>query len=1103
MSSTQQFQIKPDFYNTQEECLECLKKRINTNTRYLRSSFNQTHFTAGDEEQFNYYRQTEDNKEIGRLLMRIPSNNVWKNMNHKFWDKYKNLSPIAINNTFLYIFHKFKKGIFIKIKNNKLEVFLPFSKVNYTNEWHSSVSIDSKFNNINEIIKYCQEAEGRIFEPNRINLFMNKWYANNCLVRFEYPLSEGDSGTSQMKDMFTNLCNTRKIPDIEFFVNRRDFPLLTTNETEPYNMIYGKNFPLCSHNYTKYAPILSMVTREDYADVAIPTWEDWERVSSIEKGKFFPKSCKNYNVDFNLDWESKKNIAMFRGGSTGPGINIKTNPRLHVAHISSVLKPTYKGNSIIDAGITNFNMRPRLIHFSSRTVLTTIKKENLLFKKASFLSQQEQSNYKYIINIPGHSAAFRLGYEMKMGSCILLVDTPYKLWFRKYLIKYKHFIPIKADLSDLIEKIKWCIDNDDKCKIIAQNALEFYNKYLNENGVLDFLQGLLCNIKKEIGVYLYTKHPLTFQEQEEKFILENLYTFENDKEIVLNEENKVPIMKFPRNFSNLKAVELILNNSNITNINLTELSVLKETKSVIIKSVKFLNKNNLLLLKTLKINKITTEFLHSAFVGLTSINNLSKKIPNFMYTFMFKNNDIVLENFLVNKKSITFNDWLLNKHTFNINHYVLILVQLSLALHIAQNECSFTHYDLFPWNIIIVSLEEEQNIEYRISTKKTVTIKTNIMPVIIDYGKSSIVYNNKIYGYSQPYKLSKIQDIVSILVSSMSVMLEKQDINYKDITNIITLANYLKNTSYTNNLNFKRLKDIKIFAKEKKKYSDMLFSDKGELESYNPIHFFEYIISIFPLKDNIIINSSTSKFINNIGYAEQVVNYILAKNDKERIKSYKKFLIDFNKINVDKSRDLIYNYYKFQQNYINIVSVYLDFITNFKEDSLVTKLYEKTIKLLEKKYKPLITNVKPITTINFYIPEYYLPINLFSIETFQDNKEILRILETYMNTYPVISSDYKEFKNILDNVFDFTSNDLLPDFLEMPEKFKKIYTNTNKKVLESDTICVINSTALVNTFLWLVKDIITHNLTILEKNDWKNTKKIEEEYREILKFIHY
>ena len=92
---------------------------------------------------------------------------------------------------------------------------------------------------------------------------------------------------------------------------------------------------------------------------------------------------------------------------------------------------------------------------------------------------------------------------------------------------------------------------------------------------------------------------------------------------------------------------------------------------------------------------------------------------------------------------------------------------------------------------------------------------------------------------------------------------------------------------------------------------------------------------------------------------------------------------------------------------------------------------------------------------------------------------------------------------MLSSVFDFTSNGLLPDFLEIPDKIKKIYTNTYKRVLESDTILVVNNKALINTFLCLVKDIITHNLTILEKNDWKNTEKIEEEYRQILKFIHY
>ena len=67
------------------------------------SYYNQTIFTAGDVDQF-----------LSKL-------------------SFKNDEII---NTFHYIYHKFKKGIFIHIIDNKLHTFLPFSKFNYINEWH-------------------------------------------------------------------------------------------------------------------------------------------------------------------------------------------------------------------------------------------------------------------------------------------------------------------------------------------------------------------------------------------------------------------------------------------------------------------------------------------------------------------------------------------------------------------------------------------------------------------------------------------------------------------------------------------------------------------------------------------------------------------------------------------------------------------------------------------------------------------------------------------------------------------------------------------------------------------------------------------------------
>ena len=84
-----------------------------------------------------------------------------------------------------------------------------------------------------------------------------------------------------------------------------------------------------------------------------------------------------------------------------------------------------------------------------------------------------------------------------MGSVVLLVDSPYTLWFQKYPEEYKHYVPIKSDLSDLEKQIEWCIKNDEKCKKIANNGLEFYEKYLSYNGTYSYFYNLI----KKLGSY--------------------------------------------------------------------------------------------------------------------------------------------------------------------------------------------------------------------------------------------------------------------------------------------------------------------------------------------------------------------------------------------------------------------------------------------------------------------------------------------------------------------------------------------------------------------------------------------------------------------------
>ena len=54
------------------------------------------------------------------------------------------------------------------------------------------------------------------------NSFSENWYANNCLLRYEYPMNEGDTNVANMFSILKLLCENRDVPDIEFFINRRD-----------------------------------------------------------------------------------------------------------------------------------------------------------------------------------------------------------------------------------------------------------------------------------------------------------------------------------------------------------------------------------------------------------------------------------------------------------------------------------------------------------------------------------------------------------------------------------------------------------------------------------------------------------------------------------------------------------------------------------------------------------------------------------------------------------------------------------------------------------------------------------------------------------------
>lgn len=71
------------------------------------------------------------------------------------------------------------------------------------------------------------------------------------------------------------------------------------------------------------------------------------------------------------------------------------------------------------------------------------------------------------MTLDGTVAAYRFPYLLAGDSVVLKQDSSYYEHFYKELEPYVHFVPFKRDLSDLMEKIQWAKDNDDKVKSCA------------------------------------------------------------------------------------------------------------------------------------------------------------------------------------------------------------------------------------------------------------------------------------------------------------------------------------------------------------------------------------------------------------------------------------------------------------------------------------------------------------------------------------------------------------------------------------------------------------------------------------------------------------
>jgi hypothetical protein len=112
--------------------------------------------------------------------------------------------------------------------------------------------------------------------------------------------------------------------------------------------------------------------------------------------------------------------------------------------------------------------------------------------------RQQALQFKYAVYVEGHSAANRYGELMRAQFVILKADSTCEgsqLFFFRQLQPWVDHVPVKADLSDLQERIAWLQAHDQEARRIAEAAAAAWHRLLSRGAMLHYCAQTILGLK--------------------------------------------------------------------------------------------------------------------------------------------------------------------------------------------------------------------------------------------------------------------------------------------------------------------------------------------------------------------------------------------------------------------------------------------------------------------------------------------------------------------------------------------------------------------------------------------------------------------------------
>lgn len=125
------------------------------------------------------------------------------------------------------------------------------------------------------------------------------------------------------------------------------------------------------------------------------------------------------------------------------------------------------------------------------------------------LTVAKQMEYKLILIVEGNDVASGLMWALSSTSVVVMPHPTRESWLMHFKLKpFVHYLPVRSTFDDLDDAVKWCLNNNEKCKQIGEEGQCFASNFMgrNESLMLERVGTIIDNHAKSMCNHCTREH---------------------------------------------------------------------------------------------------------------------------------------------------------------------------------------------------------------------------------------------------------------------------------------------------------------------------------------------------------------------------------------------------------------------------------------------------------------------------------------------------------------------------------------------------------------------------------------------------------------------